>query len=87
MQNFSTLKQVVYIVTTGLQRVNYVENRKSYVESVLDIKSMFHSSLEVLFEPFFTLINIYRVQFVMRAETRVDRHVKCALLSELTDFS
>jgi hypothetical protein len=55
---------------------------------------MFHSSIVALFETFFTLKNIYLIQFVMRSETRVDRRVTLALLSgsnrqwnELTDFS
>jgi hypothetical protein len=37
----------------------HLENRKTYGESALDIKCVFHSSLEDLFETFFTIPNIY----------------------------
>jgi hypothetical protein len=88
------LKQAVYIVATGLQTVQLYRKPQDLRRKCIGYKIMFYSSLELQFETFFTLTNIYRVQFVVHAETRVDRRVKCVLLSgsnktwsKSTDFS
>jgi hypothetical protein len=60
---------------------NYLENRKTYGEYVIDTRCVHRFLYKFYFEKFFALVNIWRVTFEMRAEAHVGPNVKCALLS------
>jgi hypothetical protein len=55
-------------VRVGCLKVTYIKNRKSYEKSLLDIKCVFHSPLWLLFDTFFTSINIQQVLLRIYAE-------------------